>query len=130
ASPLHAIDRPEFALLVRPRVPDRHSVSLEELDVGIAPEKPQQLVNDRPQVQLLRGHQREAFLEIEPHLVTEYAERAGTGALAFLRAVLARVTHHRQVLLHQATPLSPAGPLRYARSSMRAPAMIIGALRT
>ena len=46
-TPLVAVDRTEIPALIRPLVPDRDSVVVEVLDVGVTGEKPQQLVNDR-----------------------------------------------------------------------------------
>src|SRR5690606_31025768 len=88
-APLRAVDRAEIAVLVGPFVPDRDAVAAQILDVRVACEKPQELVNDRAQMQLLRREQRETFREIEPHLMTEHAERACAGAIVLARAALA-----------------------------------------
>src|SRR5262249_21990255 len=49
--------------------------------------KPEQLVDDRLEVQLLGGREREALLEVEAHLVPEHRQRAGAGAVVLLRSV-------------------------------------------
>ena len=54
-----AVDRPKLARLrVRPLVPDGDTMLVEVLDVGVAGEKPEQLVGDRWKVQLLGGDER------------------------------------------------------------------------
>jgi hypothetical protein len=64
-----------------PVVPDRNTGGLQRRHVGLAAQKPQQLVQDRPQMQPLRGQQREPTAQIEAHLVAEDPERAGAGAV-------------------------------------------------
>ena len=59
-APLLAVDRAEIAVLVGPFVPDPHAVVVEIFDVGVAGQEPEQLVDDRLEVQLLGGDQREA----------------------------------------------------------------------
>ena len=49
-APLLAVNRPQLAALIGPLVPDRDSLIAQPRDIGIAPEKPQQLVDDRAQV--------------------------------------------------------------------------------
>jgi len=63
------------------------AVFLQVSDVGVALQKPDQLVHDRFQMQLLGGDQRKTFVEIEAHLPAEHAARAGAGAIGFFRAV-------------------------------------------
>ena len=62
-SPLPAVDRPEIAALVGPFVPDRHAVVMQILDVGVALQEPQQLIDDRPQMQLFGRRDRKALRE-------------------------------------------------------------------
>ena len=59
-APLPAVDRAEVAVFVGPFVPDPHAVVVEIFDVGVAGQKPQQLVDDRLDVQLLGGGERKA----------------------------------------------------------------------
>src|SRR3546814_4430562 len=70
-APLRAIDRAQLALRVGPVVPDADAVALQVGDVGVALEEPQQFVDDRFQVQLLGGQQREALGQVEAHLVAD-----------------------------------------------------------
>src|SRR2546427_11978582 len=61
--PLLSIDRPQVAILIRPLVPDGHLIFLQVANVSLAPQKPQQFVDDGTQVQFLRREQREMFLQ-------------------------------------------------------------------
>ena len=54
-APLRAVDATKVAIVVGPLIPDRDLVLVEILDVGLALDEPQQLVNDRAQMQLLGG---------------------------------------------------------------------------
>src|SRR3954447_14439173 len=102
-SPLRSIDRAEIAIGVGPFVPDRNAVVFEIFDVGLAGEKPQQLVHDRLQRQLLRCQHRKSGGQIEAHLVAEDRQRAGTGAVAFLRAVGKDSLKQVVILVHDVT---------------------------
>src|SRR6185437_10809168 len=103
------VDGAEVAALVRPLVPDADAVLLEVLDVGVAGEEPEQLVDDRLQMQLLGGQQREAVAEIEAHLMAEHGQSAGAGAVALLDAVIENPLHQFEVLAHGG-PHSDSGP--------------------
>ena len=74
--------------------------SCSHLHVGLAAQEPEQLVDDRLQVQLLRRDGGEALRQIEARLVAEDRERAGAGAVALLYAVLEDVADEVEVLLH------------------------------
>ncbi len=109
AAPLLAVDRAEVAVGIGPFVPDPHLVVLQVPDVGIALQEPQQLMDDRAQVQFLGGDQRKAVIEVEAHLPAEHAARAGAGAVGFFRAVLQHVLEQRQVGLHALAPAGATG---------------------
>src|SRR5690606_31625529 len=115
STPLRAVDRAEIAVLVGPLVPDRHAVPVQIIDVRVAGEKPQKLVDDRAQMQLLRRHEREAFGKIEAHLITEDAERARPGAVALLSAALADRAQQVEILSHR-----PSSMRRFDRAPSRA----------
>ncbi|MNF38376.1 hypothetical protein D3C84_193210 [compost metagenome] len=100
-APLVAVHRAEVAVGVGPLVPDAHAVVLQVLDVGVALEEPQQLVDDRFQVALLGGDQREAGGQVEAHLVAEHAVGAGAGAVGLEGAGLAHQAHQVEVLFHR-----------------------------
>ena len=85
-TPLVTIDGTEFAVLVGPLVPDTDAVLLEVLHVGVAFEEPEQFVDDRLQMELLRGEQGEAVVEVVTRLGAEDADGAGACAVAFLCA--------------------------------------------
>src|SRR6185312_7543382 len=80
---------------------------VEIFDVGVAGQEPEQLIDDRLEVQLLGGEQREAVVERKAHLVAEYRERAGAGAVTLLHAALENLFHQFEILPHR-PPLLPA----------------------
>jgi hypothetical protein len=97
-APLLAVDRPQVAVLVGPLVPDLAAVVLQVLHIGVAAQEPQQLDDDRAQVQLLGGQDREALGQVKADLPAEHPQRAGAGAVAALDAVLQDVGEQVQVL--------------------------------
>src|SRR5580765_7906815 len=96
-APLIAVHRPELAVLVRPFVPDRHAALLQPAHVGVAAQEPEQLVEDRLDVQLLGGEQRKAVAQVEAQLPAEHRERAGAGAVGLARAALEDLAKEVQV---------------------------------
>ena len=78
-------------------------------------EKPDQLVDDRLQVQLLGGDQRKAVGQIEAHLVAEHAERAGAGAVGLAHALRAHAAHEVEILLHGANVVRFRGQSKSCR---------------
>ena len=90
-SPLHAVHRAQFAVFVGPLVPDGDAVVAQVPDIRLAPEEPQQLVNDGFQVQFLGGQHGEVPAQVETHLVAEHAQGAGAGAVGFPCAPVAHV---------------------------------------
>src|SRR5580765_49341 len=97
-APLIAVHRPELAVLVRPFVPDRHAALLQPAHVGVAAQEPEQLVEDRLDVQLLGGEQREAVAQVEAQLPAEHRQRAGAGAVGLARAALEHFAEEIEVL--------------------------------
>src|SRR6185436_9013561 len=81
AAPLHAVDRPEIAVLRSPIVPDRDAVLLQPARIPVTAEEPQQLVGDRGEVHLLGRDEWKAVAQVEAHLVPEDTDRARTGAV-------------------------------------------------
>ena len=71
-TPLPAIDGAELARFVRPLVPNRNAMLVEIFDIGVASEKPKQLVDDRFEVQLFGSGEGKATRKIEAHLMTEH----------------------------------------------------------
>lgn len=97
------VDRAELTLLVGPLVPDADAALLEPAHVGVAAQEPQQLTDDRAQVQLLRREGREALRQVEAHLVAEDAPGARAGAVGLVHAVVPDVLEEVEVLTHGAT---------------------------
>lgn len=60
-TPLHPVDRAEFAALVSPLVPDGHSVVTEPFHVGLAAQEPQEFIGDRFEVDALGRDKGEPF---------------------------------------------------------------------
>src|SRR5262249_19243644 len=110
APPLMAVDRAQIALTTpefrgllrgRPLVPDLHALRLQRRDVRLAAQEPEELVDDRAKVELLRREQREALAQIEPHLVAEDPARAGAGAVGSIAPLGQDEAEELLVLLHE-----------------------------
>ncbi|GMA20152.1 hypothetical protein GCM10025862_21730 [Arsenicicoccus piscis] len=102
--PLVPVDRPEVTLLVGPLVPDADAALVQPGDVGVAAQEPEQLADDRAQVQPLGGEHGEAGREVEAHLVAEDAAGAGAGAVGLVHAGGEHVVEQVEILLHEAPP--------------------------
>ncbi len=61
----------ERAVFVGPFVPDSHSVFLKVVYVGVAFEEPEEFVDYALEVYFFCRYEREAFAEVEAHLVAE-----------------------------------------------------------
>ena len=85
-TPLVTIDGTELTVFVGPLVPDADAVLLEVFHVGVALEEPEQFVDDRLQVELLRGEQGESVIEVVTRLGAEDADGAGACTVTFLCA--------------------------------------------
>jgi len=107
--PLAAVDRAQFAVGVGPGVPDFDAVLLQVGDVGVALEKPQQLVDDRFEVQFFGGQHREAGSEVVADLPAEERAGAGAGAVALGRAVVEDVLQEVEVGPHAGSVNQPRG---------------------
>ena len=99
-APLVAVYGAEVAVFVGPFVPDGDVVFFQVADVGVAFEKPKELVDDGAQVELFGGEQGKALGEIETHLVAEYGTGASAGAVGFVGAVAEDVLHEVEIGLH------------------------------
>lgn len=71
-SPLVSVYRTQIALFIGPFVPYPHPVVLEVPHVRISLQKPEQLIYDGTEMQFFGGDEREAFFQVEAHLVAEY----------------------------------------------------------
>ncbi len=99
-TPLVTVHGPQIAIGVGPFVPDRHAVFFQVRDIGRALQEPDQFMDDRLQVHFLGRQEREAFLQIEAHLVAEYRAGAGAGAVGFGGAMLLDMAHEVEILAH------------------------------
>ena len=52
-------------------IPDVYTIVYQVLDIGIATQKPQQLIDDTLEEELLSSNQRKALAEVETHLVAK-----------------------------------------------------------
>ena len=73
---------------------------LEIGDIRVALQKPQKLVHDRFEMQLLGRDQRKALREIEAHLPAEDGERSGPRAVALGDAVFEDVAEKIEIGAH------------------------------
>ena len=93
AAPLHAVDRPQVAVGIRPLIPDVHAMLDQPIDVAAALEEPQQFVSHALEPHPFRGDEREAFAKVEAHLLTEQADGARASAVGFKCAFGEDATH-------------------------------------
>ncbi len=98
ATPLHAIDRAQVAILAGPFVPDGDAALLQPVVAAGAGEEPEQFRDDGLEMDLLGGDQRKALVQVEPHLVAEHAAGAGASAVALGHAMGIDVAHEVFVL--------------------------------
>ena len=85
-TPLVTIDGTQFAVLIGPLVPDAYAVLLKVFHVGVALEEPEQFVDDRFQVEFLRGQQGKPVVEVVARLGAEDANGACARTVTFLGA--------------------------------------------
>ena len=86
--PLTAIHGPQVAVLVGPLVPDAHPMLLQVPHIGVALEEPQQFVDDRLEMHLLGGEQREPLAQVAPQLVAKDALRARARSVVLNSAII------------------------------------------
>ncbi|MNR57123.1 hypothetical protein D3C85_1778360 [compost metagenome] len=77
-----------------------YAVLVQPLDVGVATQYPQQLDHYTLEEGLLQGNQREAFLQVEAHLVAENLAGTGAGAIHHAAAVVDDALDQFLVLFH------------------------------
>ena len=90
----------QVAVRVGPFVPDAHTVLLQIFHIGVAFEKPQQLVDNRFEVQLLGGEQGEPVVQVESHLIAEYAMGTRARAVLFEDTVVEHMLQQVEILFH------------------------------
>ena len=67
-------------------------------------------MKDGTRVELLRCKKRKSLLKIETHLHAENRNRAGTGTIGLLRAMIQNMLEKGKVLLHREEKEVPACP--------------------
>ena len=90
----------ELAVGVGPLVPYTHAVLLEPVHVGVATQKPQQLIYYRLQMQFLGSKQWETVVKAEAHLVAEHAHRARTRAVGLAVSLGKNPVEQVKILFH------------------------------
>ena len=101
-APLVAVDGPEVAIWIGPRVPDRRVIAeILLVRVGRSREKPQQLAHDRLEQHLLGREQRKAVAKVVAGLRAEDRDRAGAGAILAALTVIEDVLDEIEILLHR-----------------------------
>ena len=78
------IHGPQFAVLVGPLIPDADTVVLQIFYVGVALQEPEQFVDDRLQMEFLRGQQGKPVVEVISALGTKDADGTSASTVTFL----------------------------------------------
>ncbi len=99
-APLFPIHWAEVPVLIGPLVPDANAVVPEVANVGVSLQEPQQLVNNRRDVNALCGHERKAFAEVETHLMAEDAQGARARPVFLLDAFIKHTPDQVEVGVH------------------------------
>ena len=100
-APLLTVDGAELAVFICPLVPDADAVFLEVGDIGLSLEEPEQLMNDRAEVEFLGGEAGETFAQVKASLAAKDGNRASTCAVCARLAVIKNVSEEIEVLLHR-----------------------------
>jgi len=101
--PLFAINRSQVTIPVRPLVPNCYFILAQVLNISFAPQKPEQLVDNRFDMELLCREQwesRTARPQIEPCLRAEDRQCASAGAIRFRLAMLEKESKKIMILPH------------------------------
>ena len=86
-APLCTIDGTQLPFLVCPLIPYTDCVFLEVADVGITPQKPEQLVNEGFKVDAFSGQQREAVGQVKTSLSPKNGEGIDTRSVLMQMAL-------------------------------------------
>src|SRR6185503_20170397 len=98
--PLIAVHGTQLAVGIGPFIPDGYAMLVQKADIRVALQEPEQLIDDRLEVNLLGRQQREAAREVETQLRPEYAQSARPGAIALAHTVMENVLHQVEILAH------------------------------
>lgn len=89
--PLRSVDTTQVSVFISPFVPDRDLVVSKIANVGVAFQKPEELVNDRTQMKLFRGEKRKAFVYSKASLRPEDRPCSGPRSVATVYAFVLNV---------------------------------------
>src|SRR3981081_1945534 len=92
--------RPHLARPVGPLIPDGHTMVIEIFDVGVAGEKPKQLIDDRLEMKLFCRGERKTLTQVEAHLVPEHRQGSRAGTVLFHGTAGKNSLDQIQVLAH------------------------------
>ena len=82
------VNRTQVAIFIGPFVPNRNLVIVQVLDIRIALQEPQQLVNDAAQVEFLGREAREALGKVKASLAAKHRTSAGASAVRTVHTVI------------------------------------------
>ena len=100
AAPLMPVNRPQLPLRISPLIPDGDAVLVEVADIGIACDKPEQLVDNGLQVDFFGRKQRKTRRKVEAHLITEYAPGTYARTVFFRSTVSQDMPQQIEILFH------------------------------
>jgi hypothetical protein len=100
-APLMPVHRTKVAVFIGPFVPDGHAVVVQILDVRIAVQEPQQLVDHALHVNTLGRDDRKPLRQIETQLTAKRADRPRAGPVHLASAAFENVFEQFLVLDHE-----------------------------
>ncbi len=98
AAPLHAVHGAKVAVFTGPLVPNGDIAFFEPVVIARTRQEPQQLLNDGTKVDLFRGDEGKAFVQVKSHLVTKHAFGTCAGAIGLGNPMVVHVLHEIFVL--------------------------------
>jgi uncharacterized repeat protein (TIGR01451 family) len=99
-APLRAINTAEISFRVGPFIPDRDSMVVQVFHVRVPAQEPEQLVNDRFEVELFGGEKREALLKRKARLRAENRVCPGTSAVRLELTLFKHKLEQVEILRH------------------------------
>ena len=105
-APLRAIDAAQITIAVGQFIPDRHAVLVEILGIGVAAQEPEQLVDDRFEVEFFGGQHRKTISQRKSRLCAEDRIRSGARAVVFEFPAFQHQAQELMILNHKIKPKS------------------------
>ena len=101
-TPLVTVDVAQASVGISPLVPNAHAVFVEVVHVRVAPEEPEEFVDNGLEMEFLGGEERETLGQVETHLVAEDAFCPSSRAVALHRPFVKDAAQEVEILLHGA----------------------------